>query len=227
MAKVNLVRASMAVLLGFGLPGCSGSVPAATPTGPTATLATPTVSTLSVNIGSTAGGTPMRIVGSGFQMGTTATFGGAKVSRWGYDPRVEGREAGSLIIKTPEHAAGLVDLIITNPDGRTYRIADAFEYRAQQSFDVNGDWEGYGNDGNHINMAITIRNGVLISASCSYDTVDTLELSSPAANGEFSVDNGQGFRIAGRIVSPFDVIGTISAPSCGTNISWQANRAAR
>ena len=76
-------------------------------------------------------------------------------------------------------------------------------------------------------MAITIQNGVLTSASCSYDTVDTVALSSPAANGEFSVDNGNSFRISGRIVSPSNVIGKISAPSCGTDISWVANRAAR
>jgi hypothetical protein len=49
----------------------------------------------------------------------------------------------------------------------------------------------------------------------------------PITNGEFSVDNGNGFRISGRIVSPSDVIGKISAQSCGTDISWVANRAVR
>jgi hypothetical protein len=160
-------------------------------------------------------------------MGAIATFGTAKVSRWGWDPRVAGGASGSLLINTPEHGEGLVDLIITNPDGQSVRLAKAFEYLPPQAFDVNGGWDGYGSDGNHISMAMTIRNNVLVSASCSYDTVDTVALSSPAANGEFSADNGNGFRISGRIVSPSDVIGKISAPSCGTDISWVANRAPR
>jgi hypothetical protein len=225
MAQVNLVRSSfVVVLLGFGLASCTSS---ATPTAPTAAVTRPSVSTLSENIGSTKGGTPVSIVGTGFMMNATATFGSVKVARHGWDPRVAGGASGSLLINTPEHSAGLVDLIVTNPDGQSYRIANAFEYREQQSFDINGDWEGYGSDGNHINMAITIHNGVLTSASCSYDTVDTVALSSPAANGEFSVDDGGGFRISGRIVSPFDVIGKISAPSCGADISWEAQRAPR
>ena len=171
MAEVNLARASVVVVLvGLGLTGCSGSS-AAVPTAPTAALTPPSVSTLSVSVGSTKGGTPLRIVGAGFQMGATATFGTAKVSRWGWDPRVAGGASGSLLINTPEHGEGLVDLIITNPDGQSVRIANAFEYQPPQAFDVNGGWEGYGSDGNHISMAITIRNNVLVSASCSYDTL--------------------------------------------------------
>jgi hypothetical protein len=190
-------------------------------------MSAPVVSTLSVNTGSTSGGTPLRIVGNGFHMGATATFGTAMVTRWGFDPRVAGGASGSLLVKTPEHAAGLVDVIVTNPDGQSFRLARGFEFQTQESFDINGAWEGGGSDGNHIGVALTVRNNVLIGASWESSTLTTVNLTSPAANGEFSADTGDGFRISGRIVSPSDVIGKISAPSCGTDISWAATRVPR
>jgi hypothetical protein len=217
-------RSGLAVLvLAHGLTGC-GLDPSRVPSAPSplpSSFPPPVVTTMSVNTGSTGGGTPLRIIGSGFQMGVTVTFGGARVDRWGYDPRVPGG--------APAHVAGLVDVIVTNPDGQSLRLANAYEYLAQQSFDFNGSWDGGGSDGSHIGVGFTIRDNVLITASCNGDGegLTTVSLSSSTADGEFSADTDDGFRIRGRIVSPSDAIGRITAPSCGSDVPWQASRLPR
>ncbi len=214
-----------------GLASCSKSGSPGAPTGPPVAsppaASAPVVTTLSVNTGSTSGGTPLSIVGNGFEDGATATFGTTRVSRRGFDPRVAGGVSGSLLVNTPEHAAGLVDVIVTNPDGQSFRLARGFEFQAPESFDINGAWEGGGSDGSHIRMALTVRNNVLVSATCDSDTLITVALASPVTGGEFSAAGGDGFRLSGRIVSPSDVIGTISGPSCGADISWKATRVPR
>lgn len=226
----NGTRSGLVVLvLAHGLTGCDGLGPSAVPSAPSAVISSlppPVVTTISVNTGSTAGGTPLRIIGSGFQGGGTVTFGGARAERTGYDPRVPGGASGSMIVSTPAHGAGLVDVIVTNPDGQAVRLANAYEYLAQQSFDFNGSWDGAGSDGSHIVLGLTIRNNVLITASwlCDEGGPKTVSLASAAADGEFSADAGDGFRISGRIVSPSDAIGRITAPSCGSDVPWQASR---
>lgn len=213
------------LVVAHGLTGCSDPAPPTAPSTLPPALS-PTVTTISVNSGSTGGGTPLRIVGAGFDMGATVTFGTATVNRKGWDPRVVGGAAGSLIVNTPVHAPGVVDLIVTNRDGGAVRLARAYEFLPQESFDFNGTWDGGGSEGDHIGMALTIRNGVLVAASCEGDTTTAVSLSTSAANGEFAAEAGA-FRISGRIVSPSDAIGRISAPSCGTDVPWAASRSPR
>lgn len=230
MSLLNLTHSGLvALVLANGLIGCGGpgssTAPSQLPSAQPSAVP-PTVASFSVNTGSTRGGTPLRIVGAGFQMGVTITFGTVAQKRQGYDPRVPGAAAGSIIVNTPAHAVGLVDLILTNPDGGTVRLANAYEFLPQESFDFNGNWDGVGSDGNHIGMALTIRNNVLVAASCDGDAMTAVNLQSGAANGEFSAETGD-FRISGRIVSPSDAIGKITAPSCGTDVPWVASRSPR
>ena len=221
------------MVLSHGLVGCGGLDTSAAPSAVTPSLpppigtSTPIVTSMSGNTGSTGGGTPLRIVGSGFQMAVTVTFGTARVDRREWDPRVPGGASGSLIISTPAHAPGLVDVIVTNPGGQPLRLANAFEYLAPQSFDFNGSWDGDGSDGNHIGVGFTIRNNVLIAASCvGADGAGpaSVSLSSPVIDGEFAAVAGDGFRISGRIVSASDAIGKITVPVCGIDVPWQAAR---
>ena len=66
------------------------------------------------NIGSTGGGTPMIIIGAGFRSAVTVSVGGI-VTPFEYD---DWTHEDVLYLSTPAHAAGTVEVIVTNPDGR-------------------------------------------------------------------------------------------------------------
>jgi len=65
--------------------------------------------------------TPVRIIGTGFQPGTTVALG---------DTVMIATITGSTVITgtAPPHADGTVDLVVTNPGGQSVRVAGAFEY---------------------------------------------------------------------------------------------------
>lgn len=63
----------------------------------------------------------VRINGAGFQTGATATLGGAPMA-------IISVTGTAIMATTPNHAAGVVDLVVTNPDGRTGLLASAFSY---------------------------------------------------------------------------------------------------
>jgi IPT/TIG domain len=65
--------------------------------------------------------TPVRILGHGFQSGTTVTFDGRAT------PATV--ESGHSILTTaPLHPAGAIDIVVMNPDGRTSRLEKPFTY---------------------------------------------------------------------------------------------------
>jgi len=217
----------LAVALGFV--GCGGPhaslVPSAPSTLPVATLPSgpiPTVTAFSVNIGSTAGGTPLKIIGTNLQRGASVAFGQATVASNSWDPR--DAPGTSLHVTTPAHAAGQVDVTVTNPDRSSVRLSQRYEYAPQQSFDLNGAWEGFSMDGGHAWIQFTIANNVLVNASCWELGNTTVSLSTPTTNGEFSSEGPDGFRLSGRIVSPSDAIGRLTAPACGSDTLWRATK---
>jgi DNA-binding beta-propeller fold protein YncE len=64
-------------------------------------------------------GTQVRIRGSGFVQGTTASANGTAAT-------VSFVDADTLQVTLPSLAAGVVQIMITNPDGHTYTLDDAF-----------------------------------------------------------------------------------------------------
>jgi hypothetical protein len=80
---------------------CTGSVPSGL-----------TISGVSPTQGPTTGGTTATITGSGFQTGATVTFGGVAATNVTV---VAGN--GIITAVTPAHAAGPVDVVVTNPSG--------------------------------------------------------------------------------------------------------------
>lgn len=83
-----------------------------------------TAASLSPATGPTAGGTGVSILGTGFSVDVppTVTFGGVAAT----GVAVSG--PGALTCTTPAHAAGAVDVTVTNPDGETATLAAAFTY---------------------------------------------------------------------------------------------------
>ena len=73
----------------------------------------PTIKSITPPTGASAGGDTVTILGTNFADGASVTFGGA-------DPEeVTMPDANSLIVMTPAHAAGAVDVVVTNPDGQS------------------------------------------------------------------------------------------------------------
>jgi hypothetical protein len=100
----------------------------------TVTTAIPTVSIVSVNpaTGSRIGGQSVTITGSGFVAGATVTFGGTAATN------VNVSSSTTITAKTPAHAAGAVNVTVTNPDTSNGTLTNGYTY-VQQTFDPNGD----------------------------------------------------------------------------------------
>lgn len=74
------------------------------------------------NAGTALGGTDVTISGSNFQSGATITFDGISAT----DIVFVG--SGTLTAKTPAHAAGMVDVMVTNPDTTSDTLVNGFTY---------------------------------------------------------------------------------------------------
>jgi len=95
--------------------------------------AAPTVSSVSPTSGSTAGGDALTITGTGFITGATVTVGGVTCT----SPNVA--SSTSITCTSGAHAAGAVDIIVTNSDSQTGTGTGVYTYVAVFSpSDVSG-----------------------------------------------------------------------------------------
>jgi hypothetical protein len=145
-----------------------------------------------------------------------ALFDGA-VGRGRFDARYSDR----IYLFTPPHSAGTMDVVVTNSGGEPGRLAAAYTYAEPQSFDFNGTWWGFPQDGSDLPMEFTIENNALVRASC--DT-SMLSLSPPAplTNGAFSFSR-DGSAMIGKIVSASQAVGAIVLFPCNAPL-WEATR---
>jgi hypothetical protein len=97
------------------LPASSGGTPSPTP---------PTVTSVSPNTGPTAGGTSVTITGTNFSSGATVKFDSTLAT----SVTVVG--STSITATTPSHAAGPVNVVVTNTNGQTATLTNAFSYAA-------------------------------------------------------------------------------------------------
>ena len=89
-----------------------------------ASAAPPTVSGITPNSGTTAGGTSVTINGSNFISGATASIGGTAATNVGFV------NSSTLTATTPAHAAGTVNVVVTNPDAQSGTLTNGFTYNA-------------------------------------------------------------------------------------------------
>jgi len=82
----------------------------------------PTVTGVSPTSGSTAGGTAVTITGSGFLSGATVSFGGTAATG------VNVVSSTSITATTPAHAAGAVNVVVTNTDTKSATLTNGFTY---------------------------------------------------------------------------------------------------
>ena len=80
---------------------------------------------ISPNTGTTAGGAPITLSGSGFKTGAAVTLDGTVT--------IATVNSSALIVATaPAHAPGTVDVVVTNPDGESSTLTRGFTYRIVQ-----------------------------------------------------------------------------------------------
>ena len=165
----------------------------------------------------------MTITGTELHKGATVMFGTTAVGS-----RSDHRTAStSLFVETPAHTAGVIDVTVVNIDGQMFRISQGYEYVSQQSFDFNGNWEGWTTNGTDTLVQLTIRNNVLVTASCLGDQNKTVKLTTDVVNGDFSLGRSDGFVLSGRIVSESQAVGQITAPPCIGNANpWHLSKVA-
>jgi len=83
----------------------------------------PTITGTNPNTGLTAGGTAVTISGTNFLSGATVKIGGLAATS------VTVVAATSITAITPAHAAGGVDVVVTNPDGQAATAVAGYTYR--------------------------------------------------------------------------------------------------
>jgi hypothetical protein len=139
-----------------------------------------------------------------------------------------------ILLTVPAHAAGTVEVILTDRWGQAAR--GEFTYASPATFDFNGDWQGLVE---HTSsrftglLTLTIRDNSVASVSCSVcrdaicaaGSAPSLTLDPPpvVANGEFSFAGSGGVSITGRILSATYASGSLNMPSCGSR-QWTAHR---
>lgn len=84
----------------------------------------PTVTGVNPTSGPTAGGTSITITGTGFAAGATVTVGGTAATN------VVVSNSTTITAVTPAHAAGTVDVVVTNSNGQSGSMLNAFTYNA-------------------------------------------------------------------------------------------------
>jgi hypothetical protein len=98
----------------------------------TVTLPTVTVSSVTPNSGPFFGGKPVTIAGTGFLSGATVKFGGTSATN------VVVVSGTQITAKTPAHAVGAVNVVVTNTNTASGTLTNGYTYKPQQ-FDPNGD----------------------------------------------------------------------------------------
>jgi IPT/TIG domain len=222
---MNLVRIGL-VMATLGLAGCGGITSPSTSTRPSAPAPPPaadpvsqpaglqpTVTAVSPNVVSTAG-TWGTITGTQFVPGATVKIGGAAVWATFQD---------STTLRFPNsgaHAAGRVDVTVTNPGGMPGTLPRGYTYAAAESFDANGEWIAHADGHNEFltDMRFTIRNNMLVSLSCG--TLVTMPTALSAQSGGFSFSGPDGLTMSGMLVSTTTSQGQVNAPGCGDGRWW-------
>jgi hypothetical protein len=116
IGKRRGIGATLALLLGFCLAGCGAGAGGEL-----------VVTNLEPRVGATQGEQPVRVVGSNFRqdIGYTVYFGAKRATQ------VTIMDDSTLLVATPQHESGAVDVVIAADDGPAFRIVNGFTYADQ------------------------------------------------------------------------------------------------
>ncbi|HEX7312105.1 MAG TPA: IPT/TIG domain-containing protein [Gaiellaceae bacterium] len=107
----------------------------------------PTITALTVAMGTSLGGTQLTISGTNFSAGTTVSFGGTAAAS------AAALNATTITARTPAHAAGAVDVKVTLPDGQSDTLPSAFTFNAAAPPTITSVTPSTGKSGTEITIA--------------------------------------------------------------------------
>jgi len=179
-------------------------------------LPPPTVTTFETNRGLITGGGDIRIRGTGFRPGAIVAFDGQPaVHQIDVQPTL-------IIVSTPPHQAGSVDVVITQRDGQSVSVRDAFTYVLPEFSDFNGDWTGWDGIESDGVVSFTIRENRLQRVACR--GTELVFAAPPSTDqGLFTAVVDGAVVFTGGLVSATSATGTINIAPCA-NKGWYASR---
>jgi len=179
----------------------------------------PSIVSVSPDRGSTGGGTSLKVDGAGIQAGAKVTIDGAVPTNVYRDL------SGTFVIFTaPAHAAGTVGVVIQNPDNQSTSTPGSYTYVSPDSFDFNGHWSGFLNNGDDEYFGFVIQNNALVSLLCNDNTFVAFQPVVPVNHGEVSASPPGGVTFFARIVSADTAIGAIKVTPRCTSPNWSGWR---
>jgi IPT/TIG domain len=92
----------------------------------------PMVTGIGPSSGPASGGTGVTIMGTGFQSGATVSLGGTAANN------VVVGSGTSITATTPAHAAGSVNVVVTNSDAQGDTLSNGYSYIASPDFTITG-----------------------------------------------------------------------------------------
>ena len=196
---------------------CDANGPSAlsAPTPANRGAATPTVTAISPNVGSTSGDTPIVIMGTGFQPGVTATFDSVPVAA-----RFDSRYADRIYLATPPHAAGTVDVLVTNAAASLVGLMRVTRSRYRV---VRLQWDVVGVSLRRVRPACRVHHSEQWAAQGVVRCIGRLVLAAAACHERSVLFSQDGSTITGKIVSASQATGAITLAPCGAPL-WQATR---
>ena len=179
-------------------------------------LGTLAVTRLSRTSGITAGSDWLDIFGT-FQRGVTVTIGG--------QPAIIIADHPNIFLLTPANPAGVADVVVTNPNGHSVTLRDAFTYTPPYPGSFNGTWVGYAGVDGSLPIQFTIEQDKLMSVKCESVPLRTFTVPAPVVNGDFSVVDSGGFEMTGSLISENWAGGLIRFPACANvPLGWRASK---
>jgi hypothetical protein len=167
----------------------------------TYTNSPPAISGISPTSGDSTGGTVVTIAGSNFVSGATVSFGGSAASSISFV------NSSQLKATTPAHAAGSVNVVVTNPDGTSATLSSGFTFgtaslTVSSVSPISGPAAGGTTvtiSGANFQTGVSVTFGGLAATSVSLSNSSTIVAVTPAHSSgsvDISVTNSNGQSVA-------------------------------
>jgi hypothetical protein len=152
---------------------------------PPANAPAPVLTSVFPTSGANLGGTPVSITGANFQAGVQVLFGGVPATFVSFN-------VGGIVVNTPPHGGGFVDVTVVNADGQTATLAQAFQYVAPgpniNALNIHGSPMAGGQlvliAGSGFSASSTVTFGGVPGTGISFDAVNNvLQVTTPPGPG--------------------------------------------
>ena len=146
-------------------------------------LDAPTLTAVDPAIGSSAGGTSLKLTGSGFVSGATVSVGGVAATS------VTWVSATELTASAPAHAVGVVDIVVTNPDTQAATLVGKLTYADPPTISAVLPSAGSTEGGTEVSIvgtgfvtAVTVKFGETVASTVTLVSATAITATAPAGS---------------------------------------------